>query len=98
MPKKIDPLNKKQYCSVTPMLTVSDVKASADFYQKAFGFSKRRNHERPGRQSRTAELTLRGMTIILGQKCRRWVRLARNQWALFAAQLSVNPTPTPSSS
>jgi len=53
MPKKIDPLNKKQYCSVTPMLTVSDVKAAADFYQKAFGFAKRGNYERPRRQSGT---------------------------------------------
>ena len=38
MPKKIDPLNKKVYCSVTTMLTVTDVKAAAAFYQKAFGF------------------------------------------------------------
>jgi hypothetical protein len=32
MPKKIDPLNKKLYCSVTTMLTVTDVKAAAAFY------------------------------------------------------------------
>ena len=28
MPKKIDPLNKKQYGAVTVMLTVSDIKAA----------------------------------------------------------------------
>ena len=41
MPKKIDPLNKKQYGAVTAMLTVADVKAAANFYQKALGFTKR---------------------------------------------------------
>ena len=66
MPKKIDPLNKKQYCSVTPMLTVSDVKAAADFYQKAFGFAKRGIMNGPDGKPAHAELTLRGMTIMLG--------------------------------
>ena len=66
MPKKIDPLNKKQYCSVTPILTVSDVKAAADFYQKAFGFSKRGIMNGPDGKAMHAELTLRGMTIMLG--------------------------------
>jgi uncharacterized glyoxalase superfamily protein PhnB len=41
MPRKIDPLNKKLYGAVTAMLTVTDVKAAAAFYQKAFGFAKR---------------------------------------------------------
>jgi len=40
MPKKIDPLNKKQYGAVTAMLTVNDVKAAATFYQKALGFTR----------------------------------------------------------
>ena len=66
MPKKIDPLNKKQYCSVTPMLTVSDVKAAADFYQRAFGFSKRGIMNGPDGKAVHAELTLRGMTVMLG--------------------------------
>ena len=44
MPKKIDPLNKKQYGAVTTVLTVNDVKAAAAFYQKAFGFAKRAQH------------------------------------------------------
>jgi hypothetical protein len=41
MPKKIDPLNKKNYGAVTAALTVADVKVAVDFYQKAFGFVKR---------------------------------------------------------
>jgi len=39
MPKKIDPLNKKIYGAVSTMLTVSDIKAAVNFYQKAFGFA-----------------------------------------------------------
>jgi hypothetical protein len=34
MARKIDPLNKKQYGSVTAILTVTDVKAAADFIKK----------------------------------------------------------------
>ena len=41
MPKKIDPLNRKQYTAITPMLIVADIKAAVSFYQKAFGFAKR---------------------------------------------------------
>jgi uncharacterized glyoxalase superfamily protein PhnB len=37
MAKKIDPLNKKQYGTVSAMLTVSDITAAVAFYQKAFG-------------------------------------------------------------
>jgi hypothetical protein len=46
MTKKIDPLNKKQYGAVSAMLTISDMTAAVNFYQKALGFSKR-HHERP---------------------------------------------------
>jgi PhnB protein len=66
MPKKIDPLNKKNYCSVTTMLTVSDVKAAASFYQKAFGFAKRGIMNGPDGKPMHAELTLRGTTLMLG--------------------------------
>ena len=40
MPKKIDPLNKKNYTAVTAALCVADVEAAANFYQKALGFEK----------------------------------------------------------
>lgn len=66
MAKKIDPLNKKQYGAVTVMLTVSDVKAAAGFYQKAFGFAKRGIMNGPDGKPMHAELTLRGTTLMLG--------------------------------
>ncbi|HKV60287.1 MAG TPA: VOC family protein [Candidatus Acidoferrum sp.] len=66
MPKKIDPLNKKQYGSVTALLTVTDVKAAAGFYQKAFGFTKRGIMNGPDGKAMHAELTLRGTTLMLG--------------------------------
>lgn len=66
MPKKIDPLNKKQYGALTAMLTVADVKAAAAFYQKAFGFSKRGIMNGPDGKAIHAELTLRGTTLMLG--------------------------------
>jgi len=66
MPKKIDPLNSKQYNAVTAMLTVADVKAAAAFYQKAFGFAKRGIMTGPDGKPMHAELTLRGTTLMLG--------------------------------
>ena len=65
MPRKIDPLNKKLYGSVTTMLTVTDVQAAA-FYQKAFGFAKRGIMNGPDGKAIHAELTLRGTTLMLG--------------------------------
>src|SRR5262249_52800145 len=66
MPRKIDPLNKKLYGSVTAILTVTDVKAAAAFYQKAFGFTKRGIMNGPDGKPMHAELTLRGTTLMLG--------------------------------
>ncbi|MGI8958530.1 MAG: VOC family protein [Bryobacteraceae bacterium] len=66
MPKKIDPLNKKQYGAVTAMLTVTDVKAAVNFYQKAFGFTKRGIMNGPDGKPMHAELTLRDTTLMLG--------------------------------
>ncbi len=66
MPRKVDPLNKKSYSSVTAMLTVNDVKAAATFYQKAFGFAKRGIMNGPDGKAIHAELTLRGTTLMLG--------------------------------
>jgi PhnB protein len=66
MPRKIDPLNKKLYGSVTAMLTVTDVKAASAFYQKAFGFAKRGIMNGPDGKAIHAELTLRGTTLMLG--------------------------------
>lgn len=66
MPKKIDPLNKKNYTSVTAALCVTDVTAAATFYQKAFGFQKRGIMKGPDGKPMHAELTMRGTTIMLG--------------------------------
>ena len=66
MARKIDPLNKKYYGAVSAMLTVGDVKAAAAFYQKAFGFTKRGIMNGPDRKPIHAELTLRGVTLMLG--------------------------------
>jgi PhnB protein len=65
-PKKIDPLNKKLYGSMSTMLTVTDIKAAATFYQKAFGFEKRAMMNGPDGKAIHAELTLRGTTLMLG--------------------------------
>jgi PhnB protein len=48
------------------MLTVTDIKAAASFYQKAFGFTKRGIMNGPDRKPIHAELTLRGTTLMLG--------------------------------
>ena len=66
MPKKIDPLNKKNYTAVTAALCVTDVKAAANFYQKAFGFQKRGIMSGPDGKPMHAELTQRGTTLMLG--------------------------------
>ena len=66
MPKKIDPLNKKNYGAVSAMLTVTDIKAAVAFYQKALGFEKRGIMNGPGGKPVHAELTLRGTTLMLG--------------------------------
>ena len=66
MAKKIDPLNKKLYSPITAMLTVTDVKAAAAFYQKAFGFKKRAIMNGPDGKAIHAELTHRGATLMLG--------------------------------
>lgn len=66
MPKKIDPLNKKNYAALSPMLVVADIKAAVGFYQKAFGFEKRGIMNGPDGKPIHAELTLRGVTLMLG--------------------------------
>jgi PhnB protein len=66
MAKKVDPLNRKMYGALTVSLTVSDVKAAVNFYQKAFGFEKRGIMNGPDRKPIHAELTLRGTTLMLG--------------------------------
>src|SRR5207244_5960523 len=78
MAKKIDPLNKKFAGAVTPMLTVADVKAAVNFYQKAFGFAKRGIMNGPDGKPMHAELTRRGTTLMLGpENAERGARSAK---------------------
>ena len=64
--RKIDPLNRKLYGSVSAMITVADIKSAASFYQKAFGFTRRSLMLGPDGKPMHAELTLRGTTLMLG--------------------------------
>src|SRR5579864_6199914 len=66
MPKKMDPLNKKLFGAVSAMLTVTDIKAAVNFYQKALCFAKRGVMNGPDGKPIHAELTLRGTTLMLG--------------------------------
>jgi len=78
MPKKIDPLNSKQYTAITPMLIVADIKAAVGFYQKAFGFAKRGIMNGPDGKPIHAELTLRKTTLMLGpEMAQRGARSAK---------------------
>lgn len=72
MARKIDPLNKKQYGTLTAMLTVADIPAAVTFYQKAFGFAKRTLMKGPDGKPVHAELTLRGATLMLGPESPEW--------------------------
>ena len=66
MPKKVDPLNKRTYTAITAAQCVADVKAAANFYQRAFGFEKRGIMNGPDGKPMHAELMLRGTTLMLG--------------------------------
>jgi PhnB protein len=66
MPKKVDPLNKKNYGAITASLCVTDVKTAVQFYQKAFGFEKRSIMNGPDGKPMHAELTIRGTSLMLG--------------------------------
>jgi PhnB protein len=97
MPKKIDPLNKKLYGAISNMLIVSDVKAAVSFYQKAFGFAKRGIMNGPDGKAIHAELTLRGVTLMLSPEMpQRGVRSAKSLGAspvtLYLTTESVDKT------
>jgi PhnB protein len=87
MPKKIDPLNKKNYGPITVMLVVNEVKAATTFYQKAFGFTKRGIMNGPDGKPMHAELTLRGTTLMLGPEMPE--RGARSAKTLGASPASL---------
>jgi PhnB protein len=66
MPKKIDPINSKQYGAVSVALTVTDIPAAAKFYQQGLGFVKRSSMNGPDGKPIQVELVLRGTVLMLG--------------------------------
>ncbi len=82
--KKIDPLNRKQYGAMTPMLAVRDVRGAVDFYRDAFGFKVRAIMDSPSGPLH-AELRLRDTTLMLSPE-------SPQQQSLGA--LSIGNTPT----
>jgi PhnB protein len=81
---KIDPLNRKNYGAMTPMLAVSDVRRAADFYKNAFGFSVRSMMDSPQGVVH-AELRFRETTLMLSPESREQNSLSAN---------SIGNTPT----
>src|SRR4030095_1099339 len=69
MARKIDPLNRKAYRAVTPMVAVGDIRRAIDFYTGAFGFKVKALMDSPAGIVH-AELTLRDTTIMLGPESR----------------------------
>jgi PhnB protein len=74
---KIDPLNRKQYGAMTPMLTVRDVRRAAEFYKNAFGFTVRGVMDSP-QGAIHAELRLRDTTLMLSPENRQQNSLSAN--------------------
>jgi PhnB protein len=74
---KIDPLNRKTYRAVTPMLAVSDVRRALDFYTSAFGFTVRQTMDTP-QGILHAELVLRDTTLMLSPEERQQNNLSAN--------------------
>jgi PhnB protein len=74
---KIDPLNRKAYRAVTPMLAVSDVRRALDFYTSAFGFTVRQTMDTPQGVVH-AELVLRDTTLMLSPEERQQNNLSAN--------------------
>jgi PhnB protein len=62
--RKIDPLNRKNYTALTPVLTVRDIRAAAGFYKKVLGFTVTNMIDSPNGPVH-AELRLRDTTLML---------------------------------
>ena len=82
--RKVDPLNRKNYGAVTPMLTVRDIRKSVDFYRDAFGFTVRGIMDGPEGPMH-AELRLRDTTLMLSPE-------SRQQHTFSASTIGNTPT------
>ena len=80
---KIDPLNRKQYGALTPMLAVRDIRRAVDFYKNALGFTVRSVMDGPQGPIH-AELRLRDTTLMLSPE-------SREQHNLSAATIGNTP-------
>lgn len=74
---RIDPLNRKNFGALTPMLAVSDVRRAADFYTKVFGFSVRSLMDTP-QGAIHAELKLRETVLMLSPEAPQQGNLSAN--------------------
>src|SRR5262249_39617164 len=74
---KIDPLNRKSYRSLTPMLAVGNIRAAIDFYTSVFGFTVKQVMDSP-QGILHAELTLRDTTLMLSPEEHRQNNLSAN--------------------
>jgi PhnB protein len=75
--RKADPLNREHYRSVTPMLSVSDVRRAMSFYTSAFGFKVKQVMDSP-QGVQHAELTFRDTTLMLSPESRQQNSLSAN--------------------
>jgi len=85
---KIDPLNRKNYGALTPMLAVSDIRRAVDFYKRAFGFTVRGIMDSP-QGAIHAELRLRDTTLMLSPESRQQNSLSANSIGNTPATLYV---------
>lgn len=74
---QIDPLNRKQYRAITPMLAISDIRRAIDFYTGVLGFAVKQIMDTP-RGIMHAELTLRDTTLMLGPEAADQNNLSAN--------------------
>lgn len=75
--KKIDPLNRVEYRSVTPMLSVANMQKAIDFYTNALGFKVKQVMDSP-QGIVHAELTLRDTKLMLSPESRQQNNLSAN--------------------
>ena len=85
---KLDPLNRKHYGAISPMLAVSDVRKAADFYKNAFGFNVRAIMDSP-QGAIHAELRLRETTLMLSPEAPTQGNLSANSIGNTPATLYV---------
>jgi uncharacterized glyoxalase superfamily protein PhnB len=62
--RRIDPLNRKNYTAISPVLTVRDIRTAVGFYTAVLGFKVRNIMEGP-QGAVHAELRLRDATLML---------------------------------